>query len=164
MGDGILDEPLRERGRQLLRILGEAITNARRHSGAHNIRVGVWTTAEEKVHAEAEDDGRGIDAAKEAAQTASARGGMGIKSMREPSRALGADLEIESEPGEGTKVRFELALKKDWEEPEEQEGEVRILLVEDHATTPHARSEAYGRGTHRPGAPRRLQRGLHPGA
>jgi DNA-binding NarL/FixJ family response regulator len=40
-------------------------------------------------------------------------------------------------PGRGTRVRFEMTLKKDDEEPgegEEAEEEARVLLVEDHAT------------------------------
>jgi signal transduction histidine kinase len=44
-----------------LRILGEALTNVRRHSGASQVRVGVGIT-EEKLWAEVEDDGRGFDA------------------------------------------------------------------------------------------------------
>ena len=133
MGDGILDEPLKERGRELLRILGEAITNARRHSGAHNIRIAVWTTEDMKVYAEVEDDGRGFELAQE--RLATPTGGMGIRGMHERARALGADRNIESEPGEGTKVRLELAMKKDREQLEE---EVCVLLVEDHATVREA--------------------------
>ena len=37
--DGVLSGPLGERGRQLLRILGEALTNVRRHSGASQLSV-----------------------------------------------------------------------------------------------------------------------------
>jgi PAS domain S-box-containing protein len=133
LGDGIPDEPLKERGTQLLRILGEAITNARRHSGAHNIRIAVWTTKDRKVCAEVEDDGRGFELAQERLVTPT--GGMGIRGMHERARSLGADLNIESAPGEGTKVRLELAMKKDREQSEE---EVRILLVEDHATVREA--------------------------
>jgi DNA-binding NarL/FixJ family response regulator len=70
---------------------------------------------------------------------------MGIKGMRERARALGGELEIKSEPGKGTKVRFELVLKKDrQEEPKEEEPEkVHILLVEDHATVREAIASAF---------------------
>src|SRR5215216_5653147 len=129
--DGVLSEPLGERGRELLRILGEALTNVRRHSGASHVRVDVGIT-EEKLWAEVEDDGRGFDAAEGSEEAVSATGGLGIRGMRERARALGGELKIESEPGKRTKVRFEMALKKEREQPEEEE-KVRILLVEDHA-------------------------------
>ena len=127
--DGVLSGPLGERGRQLLGILGEALTNVRRHSGAHNVRVGVGIS-EGKLWAEVEDDGRGFDAAEGSEVAVSAGGGLGIRGMRERARTLGGDLKIESDPETGTKVRFEMSLKKEREQPEE---EVRILLVEDHA-------------------------------
>jgi PAS domain S-box-containing protein len=126
--DGVFEGPLDKTGREILRILGEALTNARRHSGAQNVRVAVWTTSEEKVlWAEVSDDGRGFNPALRSPTT----GGMGIRGMRERARALGGVLQIVSEPGEGTRIHFKLALKKVREEPEE---EVRVLLVEDHAS------------------------------
>jgi two-component system nitrate/nitrite response regulator NarL len=60
-------------------------------------------------------------------------GGVGIRAMRERTNHLGGELETESEPGQGTKVRFELVLQRELEEAE-QEEEVHILLVDDHAT------------------------------
>ena len=63
--------------------------------------------------------------------------GVGTRSMGEWARLLGGDLQVESVPGRGTRVRFEMTLKKDDEEPgegEEAEEEARVLLVEDHAT------------------------------
>jgi PAS domain S-box-containing protein len=137
MEDGALNEPLEERDRQLLRIVGEAITNARRHSGAHNILIAVWST-EETFYAEVKDDGKGCAVAH--ARLATQTGGMGIKGMHERARLLGADLNIESAPGEGTKVRLELALKKDREEPKEK---VSILLVEDHAAVREAMATSF---------------------
>jgi PAS domain S-box-containing protein len=131
IGGGILSGPLGATGTELLRIVGEALTNARRHSGARNIRVAVGTS-EEKLWAEVSDDGRGFDPVGEPSTIAA---GMGTRGMRERARALGGVLRIESQPGMGTKVRFELALEKDSEILEE---EVRVLLVEDHATVREA--------------------------
>jgi PAS domain S-box-containing protein len=136
--DGILSEPLGEQGTGLLRIMREALTNARRHSGAHNIRVGVWTS-EEKLCAEVEDDGRGFDVLEEPSAI-TARIGTG--GMRERALSLGGDLMIESQPGKGTRVRFQMALQKEQEEPEEEEV-VRILLVEDHASIREALASAF---------------------
>ena len=79
--DGVLSGPLGESGRQLLRILGEALTNVRRHSGASQVRVGVGIT-EEKLWAEVEDDGRGFDATQQEddfEQALSVTGGMGLR-------------------------------------------------------------------------------------
>jgi PAS domain S-box-containing protein len=139
--DGVLSGPLGERGRQLLRILGEALTNVRRHSGAIHVGVGVGIT-EEKLWAEVVDDGRGFDATEGSEEAASATGGLGIRGMRERARALGGDLKIESDPETGTKVRFEMALEKGREDLEE---EVRILLIEDHATVREALAATFER-------------------
>lgn len=141
VGDGVLSGPLGELGREVLRILGEALTNVRRHSGAENVSVSVGIT-KEMLWAEVEDDGRGFDAAESPEQALSATGGLGIRGMRERARALGGDIRIESEPPRGTKVRFQMALKKDYEEPEEEER-VRILLVEDHASIREALASTF---------------------
>lgn len=54
------------------------------------------------VWMEVEDDGRGFEPEKGA--------GIGLTGMRERANALGGELEIESKPGDGTKVRFRVAL------------------------------------------------------
>jgi PAS domain S-box-containing protein len=138
MGDERLYGPLGKTGRELLRILREALINARRHSGAEHVRVEVWAS-EEMLWAEVEDDGRGFDPSQEASTTSG--GGMGMRGMRERARALGADLKIQSEPGKGTKVRFELALEPESEQPEKEE--VRVLLVEDHASIREALASTF---------------------
>jgi PAS domain S-box-containing protein len=131
IGGGILSGPLGTTGTELLRIVGEALTNARLHSGARNIRVAVGAS-EEKLWAEVSDDGREFDPVEEPSAITA---GMGMRGMRERTHALGGALKIESQPGMGTKVRFELSLARDSEVAEE---EVRILLVEDHATVREA--------------------------
>ncbi len=107
---------------ELLRIVREALVNARRHSDARRVWIAVGTS-EDKLWAEVSDDGRGFDPLE-------AAGGIGIVGMRERARVVGGNLEIRSEPGAGTTVRFELALRKDRQDLEE----IRILLVEDHAS------------------------------
>jgi DNA-binding NarL/FixJ family response regulator len=105
------------------------------------VRVGVGITEGRKLWAEVEDDGRGFDAAQQDSEEAlSSSGGLGIRGMRERARALGGDLKIESDPETGTRVRFEMALTTEREEPE---GEVRILLVEDHAAVREALAAAF---------------------
>jgi PAS domain S-box-containing protein len=136
---GVLERPLGKTSREVLRIVGEALTNARRHSGAGNVWVRV-RSSEQKLYAEVEDDGRGFEVKEE--PSATARGTMGIKGMRERARLLGGKLEIESEPSRGTKVLFELALQKDQEEETDEQG-VRVLLVEDHATVRDAVASSF---------------------
>ena len=48
-------------------------------------------------------------------------------------RIRGGEVKTQSEPGQGTKVRFELVLQRELEEAEKEQA-VRILLVDDHAT------------------------------
>jgi PAS domain S-box-containing protein len=125
---GFPSNPLRdEDSTELVRILQEALANARRHSEARHIRVSVGTSGG-RLWTEVEDDGPDFNPTE-----ASTIGGFGIKGMYERARVLGGDLKIESEPGKGTKVRFDVALLIDGEEPKSEE-EVRVLLVEDHAS------------------------------
>ncbi len=107
---------------ELLRIVQEALTNARRHSGADTISVTV-EASKNGLRAEVSDNGRGFDAPETS--------GMGTRTMRERARALGGELKVRSNPGEGTTVSFELSLVEDGAEEEEI---ARILLVEDHAS------------------------------
>lgn len=89
-------------GSELLRVIQEALTNARRHSRASNVRV-VLETADEQVRAEVADDGQGYD-------PNTVEAGIGLKSMRERTTALGGELEVESEPGRGTRVRLRVPM------------------------------------------------------
>jgi PAS domain S-box-containing protein len=83
-------------GTQLLRVLQEALANARRHSGARRVRVSL-RTEDDAVCAEVSDDGSGFD--PDAAST-----GVGLSAMRERVEALGGKITIRSRPGEGTRV------------------------------------------------------------
>jgi PAS domain S-box-containing protein len=87
---------------ELLRVLQEALVNARRHSAARRVEV-ILSTDRLWLRAEVADDGRGFD-------PASVCEGLGISGMRERASALGGRLEMESEPGEGTSVKVEVPL------------------------------------------------------
>jgi PAS domain S-box-containing protein len=86
---------------ELLRVLQEALVNARRHSDARCVEVTLSVDRRE-VRAEVADDGLGFD-------PSSVRKGVGLAGMRERASALGGRLEIESGPGEGTSVRVEVS-------------------------------------------------------
>ena len=87
---------------ELLRVLQEALTNARRHSGARTVEVRLQMQ-DEAVLAEVIDDGRGFD-------PASTRSGVGLSAMRERVEGLGGKIEVRSPPGEGTKVTVRVPL------------------------------------------------------
>jgi signal transduction histidine kinase len=95
------EAPLGEAGIELLRVVQEALTNARRHSGAHNILVSLGLDGAEMI-AEVSDDGRGF--------ASDVPAGVGLRSMRERTAALGGKLEVRSEPGKGTQVRMQVPI------------------------------------------------------
>ena len=99
---GLLESLSERGGMELLRVVQEALTNVRRHSGARKARVAL-ASSKGAVRVEVSDDGRGFD--REALPP-----GVGTLGMRERALALGGRLEIESEPGSGTTVRFEAPL------------------------------------------------------
>ena len=127
--DESFSEKLPEKtGKELLRIVQEALANARRHAGARRVSVAAGSSGE-KLWVEVSDDGRGFDREEVSA-------GLGTRGMRERARALGGELRVTSKPGEGTTVRFELESSgKGGKESGEPPAETaRILLVDDHAS------------------------------
>jgi PAS domain S-box-containing protein len=96
------EAPLGETGMQISRVIQEALTNARRHSGAKEISVSLHTDGGDLV-AEVSDDGRGFGP--------DTRPGVGMGSMRERAVLIDGELEIESEPKRGTSVRLRVPLE-----------------------------------------------------
>lgn len=99
--DRVLESELES---QVLRIVQESLHNARKHSQANLVRVLLTTGVRGQYRVVVEDDGIGFCADKTPAES-SAHFGLSI--MRERADAIGADLRIESEPGEGTRVLLE---------------------------------------------------------
>lgn len=95
--EGLPSASLGHVGTELLRIVQEALTNTRRHSGARHVRVALRAQSDDLV-AEVSDDGRGFET-----ETAP---GIGLRSMRERAAALSGKLDVQSEPGGGTRVRL----------------------------------------------------------
>ena len=135
VGDGFPSSPLGKRDPELLRIVQEALTNARKHSEARRVVVALGAERG-RIWAQVSDDGRGFGPGSSP--------GIGLSSMSERAHALGGTLKIESEPGKGTKVRFEMALRQDQKETEHQE-EIRLLLVEDHVSFREATASVFER-------------------
>jgi PAS domain S-box-containing protein len=101
VGEELPSGPLGDVGTQSFRILQEALTNARRHSGAKRVSVTLKLEGEDLV-AEVSDDGRGF--------RPDTVPGVGQSSMRERATLIGGELEIESQPGQGTSVRLRVPL------------------------------------------------------
>ena len=103
--DGGFPRKLPEKtGRELMRIVQEALANARRHAQPRHVRVGLWVEGD-LARVEVSDDGRGFDAGEPGV-------GMGQQSMRHRARDLGGELSVESAPGRGTRVLFEIPLSR----------------------------------------------------
>jgi signal transduction histidine kinase len=95
--EGFPNELAGEVGVELLRVLQEALTNTRRHSGARSVVVTLEAEGSDLV-AEISDDGQGFKL-----ETAT---GVGLSTMQERAAIIGGKLEIESEVGHGTRVRL----------------------------------------------------------
>jgi signal transduction histidine kinase len=104
VGEGLSAVSLGDAGTEILRVLQEALTNARRHSGPGNVKVRLSEDGNELV-VEVDDDGRGFEPG--------IRPGVGLASMRERAAALGGKLEIDSHVGQGTRVRLRVPLPQE---------------------------------------------------
>jgi PAS domain S-box-containing protein len=86
------------------RFVQESLTNVAKHARATT----VWLTLEHAgsclLRVSVRDDGVGFDAA-----ALTGKAGLGLVGMKERATALGASLEISSQPGKGTTVQLELA-------------------------------------------------------
>ena len=88
----------------LLRVLQEALSNIRQHSGSREVLVTLSHSEAEGVCMEISDDGHGFEPA-EVVPAEDGQSGIGLVGMRERLRLLGGRLEIESAPGGPTVVR-----------------------------------------------------------
>jgi len=85
------------------RVVQEALHNCEKHSGARKVRVTVRQFQDSLV-AEVEDDGCGF------ASTARRSTGLGLLGMRERSANAGGSLNIDSSPGQGTRIALRIPL------------------------------------------------------
>ena len=84
----------------VFRAAQEALTNARKHSGARQVSMSVAFDARE-VRLVVSDDGCGFDPLPHAAH---AQYGLGLAGMRERAALAGGRAEVDSQPGAGTTV------------------------------------------------------------
>ncbi len=112
VADGLDDPFAPETSVQVLRVVQEALTNARKHGEAHHVGV---TVGRENGGARVvvADDGHGFDAA------AVGEGHYGLAIMRERMAQVGGRLVIESRPGAGTRVVLDAPLRDETSEVSE---------------------------------------------
>ena len=94
----------RDVGAAVYRITQEALRNISKHADGGPVRVELDGDADE-LRLTITDSGPGFDVA-----AARARGGLGIISMHERARLVGASLRLESRPGEGTTLALRVPL------------------------------------------------------
>jgi signal transduction histidine kinase len=95
--DGATDDRSGAHEIAVLRIIDEALQNSVRHAQAQHIVVRLTGAS-----AEVTDDGRGFDLEEPGLRSRR----LGLTSMEERAREIGASLVIESTPGKGTTVRL----------------------------------------------------------
>jgi two-component system nitrate/nitrite sensor histidine kinase NarX len=88
---------------QILRIAQEALANVRKHAQAHTVRVLLARHGGDAHVLLVEDDGVGFSAPRHSAPPGEH---IGLSIMEERARRIGAELHLESEPGEGTRVEL----------------------------------------------------------
>ena len=93
-----------------MRIAGEAISNVERHARATEISIRL-NYGRDSLHLEVRDDGCGfaIPSVRELP------GHYGLKGMGERARVIGAELKVESAPGQGTAVLLSVPLRAEKE-------------------------------------------------
>src|SRR5919197_4507326 len=85
------------------RVAQEAMSNAAQHSGAEHLVVAL-TRVDDRVQLAVADDGSGFTFAQAAR-------GLGIAGMRERALLVGGEVDVESRPGVGTRVRLRVPLR-----------------------------------------------------
>jgi PAS domain S-box-containing protein len=90
-------------GIQALRVIQEALTNARKHGGAHKVRVS-FEELNDTARVRITDDGSGFDIT----QQNKSGSHFGLTFMRERMAEIGGSVKIDSKPGAGTVVDLEV--------------------------------------------------------
>jgi two-component system sensor histidine kinase DevS len=95
--DGLASLP-EEKAVALFHICQESLANIAKHAKAHRVDIVVWCTADRAL-LEVQDDGRGFDPEKVKLTI-----GHGLSNMETRAGNVGGDVDITSEPGNGTNV------------------------------------------------------------
>ncbi len=93
--------------RQVLRIVQEGLANVRKHSGADMVRI-LLNQAHDARRVLIEDDGIGMSLTPGEIDNH-----FGLSIMQERAGSIGATLQLESEPGDGTRIILTLPIMQD---------------------------------------------------
>ena len=93
--------------RQVLRIVQEGLANVRKHSGADMVRI-LLNQAHDARRVLIEDDGVGMSLTPDEMDNH-----FGLSIMQERADSIGATLQLESEPGDGTRIILTLPIMQD---------------------------------------------------
>jgi signal transduction histidine kinase len=97
----------------IFRLVQEAFANIAKHARAQTIWLSLHST-EQSLRVEVRDDGQGFDLAH-------APRGMGLNNLRERAEELHGQVEIKSQPGQGTRIVITLPLLEMLSSPEDEE-------------------------------------------
>jgi signal transduction histidine kinase len=89
-----------EVGPQIIRTIQEALINIRKHARVDKAMIRLWQEGDQ-VCITVEDKGQGFDPAKLTKPESSS---FGLQIMRERVKSVGGNFEIESKPGQGTRI------------------------------------------------------------
>jgi signal transduction histidine kinase len=103
--DGLFSLPIQT---VIYRVVQECLTNIGKHAQPGKVSLGI-TRAQDKVVFTVNDNGRGFDRNKVAAEKKT----LGLLSMEERIKILGGAFELFSQPQRGTKIMFTIPLPKE---------------------------------------------------
>ncbi|MGE5674841.1 MAG: sensor histidine kinase [Mycobacterium leprae] len=92
----------------IFRIVQEALANVYKHAYASRVWVKVETAGGKEIKVTVKDDGVGFDPSQVRPGVAGTK--FGLAAMRERAELIGGTMEIQSAPGQGTKVSFSVPL------------------------------------------------------
>lgn len=98
---GAPPELLPEQVLQVMHIVQESLSNVRKHAHANEVEVELRCAG--RGYVTIHDNGGGFDAAHDAGETH-----VGLRIMRERAHRIGADLTLDSAPGQGTRIHLTL--------------------------------------------------------
>jgi len=91
----------------LFRMFQEILNNILKHAKATQVSVSLSYLKEHTFVMKVEDNGIGFNVAEKKASASSSKG-VGLKSIFNRAKLIGADISIDSEPGKGTKIIVQL--------------------------------------------------------
>ncbi len=104
---------------QIFRVVQEALTNVRKHAGAHAAHVTLTAQGPDQLRVVIADDGQGFT--QDGQRNGTARP-LGLTSMRERVAALGGAVHVRSQPGAGTDVTAIIPLPR----PRQENGHAAL--------------------------------------